>query len=159
MILAETEYIKKGKTKETKYIKMNFILEVTQLGRILVFLSLKSIKFNETLGVGASFGELALLEDKPRTATIIWLENTRFSILEKEQFNLIMGKMLRIKFAKDIKFLSKFSFLQNLARITKQKLWFPMEVQTFIRGQVLFFEGDKIENIIFLEKGEFETTK
>ena len=79
-------------------------------------------RFHIFLGVGASFGELALLEDKPRAATIICLENTKFATLEKEQFNKIMGRMLRNKFAKDIEFLSQFTFLSSLTRITKQRL-------------------------------------
>ena len=41
---------------------------------------------------GDSFGELALLEHKPRAATIITLEDTHFAVLEKEYYNQILSK-------------------------------------------------------------------
>lgn len=124
-----------------KYLKINLILEVVQLGK------------------GASFGELSLLEDKPRAATILCLENTRFATLDKEPFNKVIGRMLRKKFAKDVEFISKFPFLKGLTRKTKTKICYPMETRTFVRGQTLYNEGDPVENILFLESGEFETTK
>ncbi|CAI2360861.1 unnamed protein product [Moneuplotes crassus] len=140
-VIRERTFVKKGKNNNTRYITCNFILEVVQLD------------------VGASFGELALLEDKPRAATILCTENTRFAILEKEHFNKVMGKMYRKKFAKDIDFLSNFAFLHGLTRITKQKICYPMTSREFVRGQILVSEGDQVEDIILLEEGEYEMTK
>ncbi|CAI2385589.1 unnamed protein product [Moneuplotes crassus] len=136
-----SKFVKKGKDADTRYITLNFILEVVQLS------------------VGASFGELALLEDKPRSATILCTENSKFAVLEKENFNKIMGKMYRSKFAKDIEFLSNFSFIQGLTRITKQKLCYPMVSCEYVRGQTIVSEGSHVKDIILLENGEYEMTK
>ncbi|HZU14434.1 MAG TPA: cyclic nucleotide-binding domain-containing protein [Chloroflexota bacterium] len=40
-----------------------------------------------TMGPGQSFGELSLLEDRPRTATITAMEPTTCVLLDKMQFN------------------------------------------------------------------------
>ena len=43
------------------------------------------------LGAGMSFGELALLNDKPRNATIMCKENTEFAVLEKVHYKELLG--------------------------------------------------------------------
>lgn len=40
---------------------------------------------------GSAFGELALLENKPRMADIRCLKNCHFMILSKENYNRIIG--------------------------------------------------------------------
>lgn len=40
---------------------------------------------------GESFGELALLEHKPRAATIKTIEETHFGVLEKQYYNKILS--------------------------------------------------------------------
>jgi len=123
------------------YVKFNIMLEVNQLGQ------------------GAGIGEIALVDDKPRNATIICLEDTHFATLEKEDFIKVEGKNLRKKYAKDVEFLSKFTFLEDLTRKTKQKICYPMITQNFVLNQKLFSEGDPVKYIYFLEEGEFEVTK
>lgn len=39
---------------------------------------------------GNAFGELALLNNKPRLATIVCLEDCQFAILEKDDFSKIL---------------------------------------------------------------------
>ena len=47
------------------------------------------------LNVGAGFGELALINNVPRSATITTLEDSWFAVLEKSDFKDIMGKIYR----------------------------------------------------------------
>ena len=49
----------------------------------------------DTFRSGRSFGELALLNNTKRSATIVALEDCDFGILDKENFDLVMGKILR----------------------------------------------------------------
>lgn len=46
----------------------------------------------KVLCAGASFGELALMEKKPRAATIRCKEDTCFAVLDKKNFDLILSK-------------------------------------------------------------------
>ena len=52
----------------------------------------------KTLGVGAAFGELSLLENKPRQATIICKSQCSFAVLEKIQFKSILRKFCLFRF-------------------------------------------------------------
>jgi CRP-like cAMP-binding protein len=89
---------------DEKYLAFNMVLEVVQLGP------------------GVSFGELALIEDKVRSATIVCLEDTRFATLSREPFDRVIGKMIKKNFKEDIEFLSNLTLLKGLTRKTKQKL-------------------------------------
>ena len=113
----------------------------------------------DTYKPGRSFGELALLNNTKRSATIVALEDWDFGILDKENFDLVMGKILRKKFEKKVDFLTKFMFLTGMSRIRKEKLWFSMKRETFEIGQKVVIEGTEINDIFFVEKGEFEVTK
>ena len=108
---------------------------------------------------GTGFGELALLNDKPRSATIVTLEDTHFAVLEKDDFNKIMAKALRDKFAEQVAFLSYFPFLSQLTRITKEKLWFILNPCKYSLGQIVINEGEELRDIFLVENGEFEITK
>lgn len=58
----------------------------------LIQLDLSALKKIKTLNAGASFGELALMEKKPRAATIICETDCDFAVLEKDYFNWILSK-------------------------------------------------------------------
>lgn len=46
----------------------------------------------KVLNAGSSFGELALMENKPRAATIRCKEDCIFSVLDKRNFEIILSK-------------------------------------------------------------------
>lgn len=108
---------------------------------------------------GYAFGELALLNDKPRSATVMTLEDTHFAILEKDDFKKIMAKSLRNKFAAQVSFLSKFPFLSGMTRITKEKLGYLMKKTKYTHGQVILSEGEDVKSLYLIESGEFEINK
>ena len=45
----------------------------------------------KTIKTGDSFGQLALMENKPRSASIICKEDCHFAILDKENFDGILS--------------------------------------------------------------------
>lgn len=59
---------------------------------------MKTIEFENVeikmLSAGDSFGELALLENKNRSATVTCKENTYFATLEKEFFDQALSKKI-----------------------------------------------------------------
>ena len=108
------------------------------------------------LGTGIGFGELALLNEAPRSATITTLEDSQFAILNKADFNEIMAKVLRKRFANDVQFISSFPFLDHLTRKAKEKLCFFFKKETFSIGQNVITEGMQTDYVYFIKKGAFE---
>ena len=138
------------------FLEINQEGEKIEVKKSFEFMYLKAVT---TLQNGVGFGELALLNDKPRAASILTLEDTHFALLEKEDFNKIMAKALRDKFAEQVAFLTAFPFLASLTRITKEKLWFMMKPTKYSIGQVVVSEGEELNNIYLVESGEFEVSK
>ena len=66
-----------------------------------------------TLCVGASFGELALLSHKPRAATIICKENCEFAVLEKEDFLKILKISEEKKLFEEMAFFAKLNIFKG----------------------------------------------
>ena len=71
---------------------------------------------------GVGFGELALINDAPRSATIVCIKDTHLATLDKEDFKNIMAKVVRRRYANMIKFMQGFSIFEDMTRIALEKL-------------------------------------
>ena len=66
------------------------------------------------LDAGSSFGELALLDDSPRLASIKCHSDSHFAILMKEDFQNILAAHEKQNLLREMGFFSKLEFLTNL---------------------------------------------
>jgi CRP-like cAMP-binding protein len=111
-------------------------------------------------GSGYAFGELALMNDKPRSASVLALEETHLAILDKKDFKSIMEKSLKSKFAEQVSFLSGVPFLVGMTRIAKEKLSLLMKPVKYSFGQTVIREGESLDKIYFIfHNSEFEIHK
>ena len=68
---------------------------------------MKEIYFETTVDIvktyksGDSFGELALLDNKPRAASIRCIENCHFAVLEKSNFQEILSMKTKFSLLND----------------------------------------------------------
>ena len=60
------------------------------------------------LAEGGSFGELALLNNKARAATVICTRNTRFATLARKDFRVTVGQEERRKLKESVAMMRKF---------------------------------------------------
>ena len=72
------------------------------------------------LNVGAGFGELALINNVPRSATITTLEDSWFAVLEKSDFKEIIGRIYKNKFSSLIKIMDRVMIFDDLNRGMKE---------------------------------------
>jgi len=76
-------------------------LYIIQSGKVRIFMSNpdgKEIILNEQ-GPGEHFGELALVDDAPRSASVMALEKTQVSIISRQDFREVLGKHPDIAFS------------------------------------------------------------
>lgn len=108
---------------------------------------------------GSSFGELALLEQKPRAATIRCLQNSHFMVLSKNDYNKVIGKIERRAYNDKINFLRNIPVLSLLTRTSLGKLTYYFEVKVCIRDSIIYKEGDSAEWVFIIKSGELQATK
>ena len=103
---------------------------------------------------GSSFGELALLEQKPRAATIRCLTNSHFMVLSKNDYNRVIGKIERRTYNDKINFLRNIPVFSLLTRTSLGKMTYYFETKNCIRDAILYKEGDPAEYVYIVKQGE-----
>ncbi|CAI2376816.1 unnamed protein product [Moneuplotes crassus] len=120
---------------------------------------IKYLKKVTTLKNGSSFGELALIMDQPRAASVITTKNCHFATLNRKQFNEILKRVHEMNINKKLDILNTMPYLKSLSKSFKVKITYFMQVLDICRGKVLFDEGDKVHNIFYTLEGTFEASK
>jgi CRP-like cAMP-binding protein len=108
---------------------------------------------------GDSFGELALMNSKPRLATIKTITPCKFAILSKDEYKSILEALDKEEIETKIRQLDSIPFFTEYSRNFKYRLLFAVEILEFYKGQIAFKEGSSDQNLYFVINGEFEITK
>jgi len=108
---------------------------------------------------GKSFGELALINNKPRAATIRAKKDCHFAVMQKADYQKVLQKIEQKKLNQIIEFLQGLPFLQKWSKTALAKLQFSFELKTYNRMQVVFREKEKADFAFIIKEGEFEVSK
>lgn len=111
------------------------------------------------LHAGGSFGELALMNDKPRAATIRCSAYTICAVLKKNDFKNILGAISEKKLNLKIKYFQSLPFFTNWTKVALSKFSYYFELKYFKPKQVIYKEGDPLHFVYFVKEGEFKMTK
>ncbi|KAL4456521.1 hypothetical protein ABPG74_000628 [Tetrahymena malaccensis] len=111
------------------------------------------------IGPGESFGEIALMTNKGRTATIFLKEDTHFMSLSKEGFNKVFS-IYKAKILEDqIQFLHNFSFFRDLSKFSLLQLLYHFKIEVFSCKQVIYSQKDNADKLYLVHRGEIEISK
>lgn len=92
---------------------------------------------------GESFGELALLYNAPRAATIVAKENVELWSLDRYTFSHILKTAMQKKREKYDAFLDQVEILKTLEKFEKHKLADALKDSWHESGEYIIREGDK----------------
>ena len=123
---------------------------------------LKTPKQNKIvkIGIGSCFGELALIDDMPRAATIVSLQPTHLMTIQKDEYKELLERVDKKRQENVMEFLSGIPYLKNFPRSLGVKLIFHLTPVTYKnRGTVVFEQGKTADCIAFVLSGEFEVVK
>jgi CRP-like cAMP-binding protein len=112
-----------------------------------------------TLATGASFGDLALESSKPRAASIKCKEDSHFIFLEKQDYVSLIAKLVQDKRDASVNFLQSLPMFNTCTKGTLTKLTYAFKEKNFNKGQIVYNEGDKADDVFLVKKGEFEFFK
>ena len=100
---------------------------------------------------GCSFGELALLKNDGRAATIQCSMPTRFATLHRKDYIWTIGQEEKRKLKEVVTFFRGFRIFANLRANVIEKVVKYMEKVDFMRGQKVYREGlSKVDGLYFI---------
>lgn len=87
-----------------------------------------------TYGRGDSFGEIALLKNKARSATVICTKDTKFATLSRKTYLKILGNQQKKELKEIVKFFRNFRIFQHIKSSSIEKMRYQMVRKEFKRG-------------------------
>jgi CRP-like cAMP-binding protein len=113
----------------------------------------------KTYSNGDSFGELALMYNSPRAATIIAAGPVHAFALDRQTFRQVMMETTNKKRMKYESFLSKVGVLQSLDRNERAKIADALEPVSFHDGDYVITQGEAGDAFYIVEEGNAIATK
>jgi len=112
-----------------------------------------------TLKAGDSFGELALISNKPRAATIYTREDCHFAVLTRTDYLRILSRIQDLQLTAKVELLQRHPAFFAWSRSTLQRLSYFFKVVTYKRKQVLFRAGQAANEVFLVSSGDFQLVK
>ncbi|KAF2196469.1 camp-dependent protein kinase-like protein regulatory subunit [Delitschia confertaspora ATCC 74209] len=112
-----------------------------------------------TVGPGGSFGELALMYNAPRAATVISTEVSTLWALDRVTFRRILMDSAFQRRRMYEGFLEEVPLLSSLTPYERSKIADALETRKYPAGTTIIKEGDVGESFYILEAGEAEVYK
>ena len=103
---------------------------------------------------GTSFGELALIKGKERSASVQAREKSSFLVMNKKDFNKILGAVSEKKLANLVKFLQRVQYFQAWSKSALTKIAYYIEAIKYKKNQIIYKEGDSADGLYFIKDGE-----
>ena len=112
-----------------------------------------------SVGPGGSFGELALMYNAPRAATVVSTEPAVLWQLDRVTFRRILMDSAFQRRRMYEGFLGEVKILETLTNYERSKIADALETQKYPAGSTIIVEGEPGTNFYILESGEAEAYK
>jgi CRP-like cAMP-binding protein len=109
-------------------------------------------------GEGTAFGELALLTDSPRAASIQCLTDSWIAKLSRGDFLRILKEYESKKIREMVRFLKTLGEFENWTKHSLVKISYMMELRRYTFNQVVYRYNDPSEHVFLVKSGEFTFT-
>ncbi|XP_051883491.1 cGMP-dependent protein kinase 1 isoform X1 [Pristis pectinata] len=140
--------IKEGDVGSLVYVMEEGKVEVTKEGVKLC-----------TMGPGKVFGELAILYNCTRTATVKTLTNVKLWAIDRPCFQTIMMRTGLIKHAEYMEFLKSVPTFQNISEEILSKLADVLEETYYEDGEYIIRQGARGDTFFIISKGKVNVTR
>ena len=108
---------------------------------------------------GEYFGELALINYKPRAASAVCREETHLAVLERNDYFRVLGRTHNDSLQSKLTLLFSMPVFAHWTKTAVQSLSYFLRERSYKRGQALFRHGEAVKEIFIVTKGEFQLTK
>lgn len=108
---------------------------------------------------GSSFGELALLNHKPRAARVLTETKCEFATMNKESYDRILAKIEQILKEKTVSFLRSIPLYSTWPNSHLQRMIYNIDRRKVLKDESIVQEGKPVNRIYIIKFGEFLVTK
>lgn len=136
-----------------------YVLNTGALVCTKVFAGTTAPKHLKNYVPGEGFGELALLYNAPRAATITATEDSTLMKLDRGTFNHIVKDAAQRKREKYDNFLQTIPILQSMDPYERSKLGDAVREESFLQGQNIIRQGGVGDVFYMLSEGTAKATK
>lgn len=143
-----------GEIKKEKYI-------FSQNDKASCFFVIESGKFSveingihkKVLKRGESFGELALLYNAPRSASLKALTKCTFWGIQRSTFKKILKRMNNKENSENIKIIESIKVFEGMTQSQKKRLSNNIITLKYTKGKVIVNKGDQADSYFIIKKG------
>jgi CRP-like cAMP-binding protein len=108
---------------------------------------------------GDCFGELALINNKPRTATILAQGLVYLAVLSKKDYNRILATHTFKSLDERVEHLKMLPSFNLATKLSLQKLAYTFTEKSYKKDQVVYTKGDPTDTLYFIKSGEFKLSQ
>lgn len=147
------------------YPKQIFIFEQNTVGENFFIISkgkaevVINLKVVAVLNVGDSFGEVALLHDTPRTASVVTVVETSLWGLDRGTFRGILQDMSSQNYSENMEFIENAEIFKTLTRKQNEALANSMNSERYSSGHRILHEGDQGDFMFIIKEGTVIVTQ
>lgn len=105
------------------------------------------------IGPGCGFGEMALLDDRPRAATIRTIDNCSLWGVDRKTFNAAIKRLNEINYEENKKFINSIPIFEPLTSVQKELIVSALVTQKWQCGQTIIKEGDSGDLFYIIKEG------
>lgn len=111
------------------------------------------------LSTGDCFGELALINNKPRTASIESKTLTYLAVLSKKDFTKILSSHTYRALDERVEYLKLLPGFNTVTKLSLQKLAYTFTEKTYKKDQIIYNKNDPVTTLFFIKSGEFKLSQ
>ncbi len=104
------------------------------------------------LGPRSCFGDLALMYNAPRSASIKAKVDTRFWAIDRKTFKRAVEEVATSKFKENREFIEKVPFFDTMTVAQKDAVAMVLLAQVFKKGEVIFNDGDQAASYYIIQE-------
>ncbi|CAD8152969.1 unnamed protein product [Paramecium octaurelia] len=129
---------------------------VIEKGSVEIIINDRQIR---TLAEGSYFGEIALLYNTTRSASIRTLTDCGFWSLDSSTFKKIIEKLMLQDYDENRKFIDEVPFFSFMTSEQKDQSAYALITTKFAPGQAIVNEGDQADSFYVIKSGEVSVLK
>ncbi|CAI2377406.1 unnamed protein product [Moneuplotes crassus] len=108
---------------------------------------------------GQCFGDMALIDYKPRSATIKCITDCFFAVVSKQDYKKIVGKLYKKIRERIHNLIRGVPYFADLKMNDLKKLSAYFEEIEYIRNNTIIKQNEQADNVYLVKEGEFEVLK